>query len=154
MNSVTRRGVVFLATGCLSGYLKPAPGTFGTLAAVPLFFLCASLPIPVYCGIVAVSLVVAVVVSDAAEKLLGKKDPSIVVIDEIVGYLITMATFGPDWRYIVAGFFLFRIFDIVKPYPAGLINSKMRGGAGIVLDDVVAGIYANAVLQVVRWWGI
>ena len=142
--------VLFLATGCYSGYFPRAPGTAGTVVAVPLFFLCAAFSMPVYLIITVACVLGAIPLAAQAERMLGRSDPPQVVIDEIAGYLVAMATFGPDWRYAIAGFFVFRVMDIIKPYPAGLINSRMHGGAGIVLDDIVAGLYANMVLQLVR----
>jgi phosphatidylglycerophosphatase A len=151
MPRAARRAALFVATGGYSGYAPIAPGTAGTLVAVPVFFVCAGLGVPAYLAVCCGLCVMAIIVSGSAERQFGRKDPPQVVIDEIAGYLITMATFPPDWRYAAAGFVLFRLMDIVKPYPANRINDRMDGGAGVVLDDVVAGIYANLLLQAVRW---
>jgi phosphatidylglycerophosphatase A len=151
MHGVTRCFIIFVSTGCFSGFVPVAPGTVGTLLGIPLFFLFSSFFVP------AVSLLFTVVfiffsilVSHYAELLAEKKDPSHIVIDEIAGYLVTMATFPMQWEYVILGFFLFRILDIVKPFPADWINDNLTGGAGVVLDDVVAGLYANVILQVIR----
>ena len=91
---------------------------------------------------------IGVWVAGEAEKLLGEKDSPSIVIDEIVGYLISMAVVPTAWGFIIGGFFLFRVFDITKPWPIKQIQD-IRGGAGVVMDDIVAGIYTNIVLQIV-----
>ena len=150
MNSFRRGLVVFFSPGAFSGSIPVMPGTAGTIAAIPLFLLISLLPISLYLIITLLFVFFAVWISGNAERIFKKHDPPEVVIDEIAGYLIAMATFYPDWKYIVAGFVLFRIMDIIKPYPANRINDNLKGGQGIVLDDVVAGIYANLILQATR----
>lgn len=142
---------VFLATGAGSGFLPRAPGTWGTVAAVPLYLLLAPLSPGAYALLLVVLCAVATIVSAAAEQHFGCTDPPQVVIDEILGFLITMFLIAPDWRLLIAGFLFFRAFDIFKPFPAGWINRRVAGGWGIVLDDVVAGVYANCVLHAAVW---
>ena len=95
-------------------------------------------------------LALSIWVAHLAETVFSEKDPQIVVIDEIAGLLVAMAAVPLRPGYVVAGVVLFRLFDIMKPFPANRINDRMTGGAGIVLDDVVAGVYANLVLQAAR----
>ena len=148
MNGFSRFSVRFLASGFFSGHIPFAPGTMGTLVAIPLYLLLISiLQGWLYAGAVVALTLAAIWISGLAEKIYGCKDPQKVVIDEIVGFLLTMTAVPPSAMYIIMGFILFRLFDILKPQPAGWINDRMRGGSGIVLDDIVAGLYANIVLQ-------
>jgi len=148
MNIVGRFFVRCLASGFFSGHIPFAPGTCGTLVAIPLYLLLISaLQGWWYAGAVVVLTLAAIWISGHAEKMYGRKDPPQVVIDEIAGFMLTMIAIPPKAVYIIAGFVLFRLFDILKPQPAGWINRRMRGGSGIVLDDIVAGLYANIVLQ-------
>ncbi|MBW1854311.1 MAG: phosphatidylglycerophosphatase A, partial [Deltaproteobacteria bacterium] len=89
--------------------------------------------------------------SDKSEKIFQKKDCSYIVIDELVGFLITMFLVPFGWINIALGFFFFRFFDIIKPPPANFFNNRKKGGLDVVLDDVIAGIYSNLLLQVVRY---
>ncbi len=152
MNAFSKGIIVFISTGAFSGYAPVMPGTIGCLAGIVVYLFFSFFSVPVYLLLTIIFVIAAIRISDSAEQIFKKNDPSEVVIDEIAGYLVAMATFGPDWKLITAGFVLFRIFDIVKPYPANRINKDVHGGLGIVLDDVVAGIYANIVLQAVRFF--
>ncbi len=154
MSGVSRRAILFFSTGFYSGYAPFAPGTFGTAVAVPLYALIVRLHPALSLAITCAVIAAAFPLSELTERYLGRKDPPQVVIDEIAGYLVTMLSFPPDWRYLAAGFVVFRIMDIVKPYPADRINRSVRGGPGIVLDDIVAGIYANLILQALRLCGM
>lgn len=93
-------------------------------------------------------------VAGEAERLFGKKDCQIIVIDEVVGVFFTMFLLPPTWAYLIAGFFIFRFFDIAKPFPARWIDRNLKGGTGIVLDDIVAGIYSNLTLWLLVFLGI
>ena len=150
MSNAGRRLILFCATGFGSGYVPVAPGTAGTAVAVVLFFLLSSLPFFLYLLTTVAFTFVSIWIAHQAALSLQVKDPAQIVIDEIAGYLVTMASFPFTWPYVATGFIVFRIFDIIKPYPAGWIDRKVAGGYGIVLDDVAAGIYANVVLQVIR----
>lgn len=150
MNGFGRRLVLFLATGAYSGYFPFMPGTVGTVVGILFFAVLASLSLPLYLLTTVAFIALSVWVSEQAEQIFKKKDASQIVIDEIAGFLVTMAFLPASWKYVVAGFVLFRIFDIWKPYPANRINDNMHGGAGVVMDDIVAGIYANLVLQIAR----
>jgi phosphatidylglycerophosphatase A len=145
-----RSPVLLLATGFGAGYAPFAPGTAGSALGVLLFYLLSALPLAWYCAILVAVTLAAIWCAGRAEKILGTNDPPRVVIDEIAGQLITLAALPAHWAYMLAGFLLFRLLDIIKPWPANRINRDMHGGAGIVLDDVVAGIYANFLLQIAR----
>ncbi len=150
MNGFRRGFIVFLSTGAFSGYAPVMPGTAGTVAGVFFYLLLSHFHLPVYLLLTVLFIFFSILISDKAEHVFSKKDPPEVVIDEIAGYLITMATFSSEWKYVIGGFVLFRIMDVFKPFPANRINEKVKGGCGIVLDDVVAGVYANLCLQAAR----
>ena len=143
-----RRIVIILATWWGTGYAPVAPGTVGTIAAIPLFLLLSLLPLYLYLPCVLVIGLAACWLAGRAEHIFGEKDNRRIVIDEVVGLLITMAAVPPTWRYLLAGFVLFRIFDVLKPPPIRLIERKVKGGYGVVLDDVLAGIYAQIALRI------
>jgi phosphatidylglycerophosphatase A len=145
--------IKLLATWGGSGYAPFASGTFGTLAAIPFYLMLAKLPLPLYLLTLAAFFFLSCWVSGRAEVIFNEKDSGKIVIDEVVGYLVTMTALPFDWRYMVAGFFLFRLFDIVKPQPARWFDRKMKNGYGVVLDDVAAGIYSWLCLFVLaRFW--
>lgn len=132
-----------LSTWFGSGFFPFASGTFGTLAAVPLILLLGNLGILNRLFIVLIAIGIAVWSSDRAQDLLGKKDPSEVVIDEVAGFLLTIALLPYSVQTLCLGFFLFRFFDILKPFPIKHLE-KLKGGFGIVMDDLLAGLYACA----------
>lgn len=138
----------FLAFGFGSGLSPIAPGTFGTLAAIPLYLLIQPLSLLWYLLLVILVTVFGVWLCGRSANQLGLKDPGGIVWDEIAGFLVTMTLAPQGWQWIVIGFVLFRIFDIWKPWPIVLIDRKVEGGLGIMLDDIVAGLYALLVLQV------
>ncbi len=128
-----------------AGSVPVAPGTFGTLAAIPVYLLLARLgPVAYVIGTFAIIAVGAWASGEAAREL-GVHDHSAIVIDEVAGYLVTMAFLPVSWVSVIAGFVLFRIFDIVKPWPIGWLDGHVTGGAGIMADDLAAGAFANAV---------
>jgi phosphatidylglycerophosphatase A len=138
---------MLIATGFYSGNLPKAPGTWGSLVGLLLFFLLHALSLPVYLATVAGLFVVGSFAAGEAEKILDKSDPGEVVIDEIVGMLITMIAVPAIPLVMALGFILFRIFDIVKPFPVNFFDQRFHGGLGIMLDDVMAGIYSLIILQ-------
>ena len=142
--------IIFLATGFYAGYLPYAPGTIGSLIGVGLFFIINSLSPVYYLGVLFLLFTLGVYLSDRAEALFTKDDPSQIIFDEILGLLAAMALIPNGIGWIIAGFFLFRFFDIFKPYPIRDIEKRFNGGFGIMLDDIAAGIYANILLQGVR----
>ena len=145
------RLLMFIATGAGSGYLPKAPGTWGTLVGLLLWWPLAGLSLTAYLATVAVLFIVGVASAGAAEKILDRGDPGVVVIDEIVGVLIALAAVPLHPVAALAGFALFRLFDIAKPFPVGWADRHLHGGLGIMLDDVAAGLYALLVLHLGLW---
>ena len=134
------------------GFFPIAPGTAGSLAALALFAFVRWIGMPAFelVTIVAV-LAIGIWSADGAERALGRKDPGPVVIDEVLGMLITLALLPVSLTGVLVGFLLFRLFDVVKPYPAGRME-HLPGGYGIMLDDAMAGLYAHLVLRLCMWW--
>ncbi len=124
-----------------AGLFPKAPGTFGTICAIPLIGLLHALGGPWEALGLAATVAAAVWASDMSRRLIGKPDPRVVVVDEVAGFALTMYLLPLSWVALVLGFVLFRAFDILKPYPIRLLEG-VRGGAGIVLDDLGAGVYA------------
>ena len=142
----------FIAFGFGSGLMPFAPGTWGTLAAMPIYLLLTSTPVYFYLFATLAAFILGVFVCNKASKALGVHDYGGIVWDEIVGYLLTMFLAPPGLIWILIGFVLFRIFDIWKPYPIRLVDKQVHGGLGIMLDDVLAAIPAWAILQCLAWW--
>jgi phosphatidylglycerophosphatase A len=144
-----------VATGFGSGFAPFAPGTAGTIVAIPVYLIFSPLSWPLYLLSVLALTFLAVYVSQGAEKVFHKKDAPQIVIDEIAGFLWTMFLVSPTLWHVLLGFILFRFFDIVKVFPARLCQERLPGGYGVVFDDVVAGIYANiALLVLIKFFGI
>jgi len=140
---------MIIATGFYSGYLPKAPGTWGSLVGLLLVLLFHKFSLPFYLVVAAGLFVVGSFAAGEAEKILDNRDPGVVVIDEIVGMLIAMIAVPLTPLNMLLGFVLFRIFDIVKPFPANIFDQRFHGGLGIMLDDVVAGIYSLIALQLI-----
>jgi phosphatidylglycerophosphatase A len=145
--SIWRNPWHFLAFGFGAGAMPVAPGTFGTLVAIPLYIWLAPLPLLAYLAVVFVMLVLGIWLCHVTARDIGVHDHGGIVWDEIVGYLLTMVAAPPGWLWIVLGFILFRLFDIVKPWPIGLADKRVSGGFGIMLDDVIAALYAWLIMQ-------
>ncbi|MDZ7754596.1 MAG: phosphatidylglycerophosphatase A [Gammaproteobacteria bacterium] len=145
-----RHPLMLLALGFGTGLAPKAPGTFGTLAGVALFIPLGHLPVAAYVATVAVLLVAGITICGAAAARLGTHDHPAIVWDEVVGYLVTMIALPPSWLWMAAGFVAFRFFDILKPWPIGLLDRRVHGGLGIMLDDVLAGVFALGVLYLAR----
>ncbi|QYJ79727.1 phosphatidylglycerophosphatase A family protein [Shewanella acanthi] len=137
----------FLALGFGSGLAAKAPGTFGTLAAIPLYLLLAPLPLTWYLLLTAVSIFAGIYICDKAAKDMGVHDHGAIVWDEVAGLLITMIAAPKGVIWLVVGFALFRLFDIIKPWPIRWLDAKVEGGFGIMIDDVLAGIFAFICVQ-------
>ncbi|OPY84453.1 MAG: Phosphatidylglycerophosphatase A [Syntrophus sp. PtaU1.Bin208] len=129
-----------------TGYAPVAPGTVGTILGIPLYLALSLLSQPFHILAILALTGLAVGISQKAEALFRKKDSPHIVIDEIIGLQYTLLPAGQDVLLIFCGFLLFRFFDIVKVFPAGLVQDKLPGGYGIVADDVVAGIYGAVLL--------
>jgi phosphatidylglycerophosphatase A len=153
---VRRRLLVFLATGAYLGYAPVASGTFGTLAGVALYPAfdalrqrSLALYVVSFCGLVAA----AIVIAGEAEAVFGERDSGKITIDEIAGYIAATLFVRLSLTVVVASFLLFRFFDVVKIWPASYFDREVHGGPGVVLDDVVSGVYANLALRVLAWLG-
>lgn len=136
---------VLLAAWGPCGYSPVAPGTVGTLGALPLFWWLRHLPLPLYLVTLAGFTALAVHAADRSGRYWKVADASPIVVDEVVGYLVTMALFPWSWPGALAGAALFRLFDVSKPWPASALD-RLKSGLGVVLDDVVAGLYAAGAL--------
>jgi|TARA_B110000211_G_scaffold136842_1_gene156539 phosphatidylglycerophosphatase A len=141
--------VHFLALGFGSGLSPKAPGTFGTLAAVPLFLLMAPLSTSIYLSLLVIMSLAGIYICGKAAEDAGVPDHGAIVWDEIVGLLITMCLMPVTWQTLLVGFVLFRFFDILKPWPISFIDKNCHGGFGIMLDDIVAGIAAWACMMLI-----
>jgi phosphatidylglycerophosphatase A len=143
------RLIVFIATGCYSGMIPKAPGTWGSAFAMLPWYFCRDLSPVSYLILLVLLFLVGVIAAGSTEKILDKPDPGCIVIDEIVGMFIALALAPEHPAAWLLGFMLFRVFDISKPFPVSWFDSHMHGGLGIMLDDVIAGIYAFASLQII-----
>lgn len=143
------------AVGFGSGLAPKAPGTMGTLAAIPLYLLLTSvldLELWQYIAIVAIASVVGIYICAAASKAMGVHDHGAIVWDEIAGYGVTMIAAPQGWLWVILGFALFRFFDIVKPGPIGWLDNNTHGGFGIMVDDILAGIFAFICIQILAFF--
>ncbi len=134
--------VILAASWFGTGFSPVASGTVGTLAAIPLYLLIMRLPLPVYVMVTVVFTLCSCWISGRAEEVFGEKDSSKIVIDEVAGYLLTMVAVPGSWKTVALGFLLFRFFDVSKIPPARFFDRNMKNGCGVVLDDVVAGVYS------------
>jgi len=141
-----RHPLVFIACGFGSGASPIAPGTAGTLVAIPIYLAMSQLGLFWYLFVTAVMFLIGIYICGRAAAHFGEHDHAAIVWDEIVGYLVTMSLMPVDWRWIIAGFIVFRLFDILKPWPISWLDRHVSGGAGIMLDDVVAGLAGLTVL--------
>ncbi len=154
----SRRSLEMSATVFYLGKLPLMPGTFGTIGAIPLVFLFNLADVYGYMLLTFVFALWSVRVAEQYEQMVQDHDSKEVVIDEVVGFLVTMFWMPHTWQAFAAGFVLFRALDIFKPFPIGMIDSRAKGGFGTVADDLVAGVIANIILQFVYtqtdWLGV
>lgn len=141
-----RRVAVWLATVGGLGYAPIAPGTFGSAAGIAIYWFTRHWTTPAQFSIIIGVTLVGIWTASVAEKHFGREDPGAVVIDEVAGQLVTLALTGAGATAALAGFLLFRIFDIIKPYPANRLEA-LHGGLGIMADDLMAGVYGCVVLH-------
>ncbi|MFO8058623.1 MAG: phosphatidylglycerophosphatase A [bacterium] len=144
--------VSLAATMLCLGYAPIAPGTAGSAGAVIIYLFICQLNPYLYELLWIFLFIVSCGVAHSYFRAVGRDDPSEVVIDEAVGFLAAMFLLPPTAGYVVAAFLLFRLFDIIKPWPARYFDRKIKNGFGIVMDDVMAGVYANVVIQVFRYF--
>jgi phosphatidylglycerophosphatase A len=147
--------ILFLASGAYTGYFPVASGTVGTLVAIPLFWAFSRLQavsVPLYLAVFVAAVVFSCWIADRAEKILQEHDSHKIVIDELAGFLAATLFLAPTWPHTIVAFFAFRAFDVLKPFPASHFDRNVSGGIGVVMDDVVAGFYANLVTRLVFLW--
>ena len=146
------RAVLFVATGFFIGSIPVAPGTFGSLIGLPVCFLLSRLNFLHSLICILVFILFAIGIASAAEKILKQKDPGQIVIDEIAGLMVALAGLPFNLKTVLAGFIIFRVFDILKPFPIRILEKRVGGGSGIVLDDVLAGVYGNLIIRLVIYF--
>lgn len=145
------RLAVFVATAGYCGYFPIAPGTVGSAAGLVVYLLPYRVGSPAFeAGLILLLFAAGTWASTIAERHFGGVDPGPIVIDEVVGMLITLAFTPVGWRGALAGFVLFRVMDVVKPWPAGRFE-RLHGGLGVMADDAMAAVYANSSLRVLAW---
>ena len=142
-----RNPVHFLALGFGSGLAPKAPGTFGSLAAIPLIYLLAQPGLWLYLPLTLVACLAGAWICGHAARDMGVHDHSAIVWDEVAGMLLTMLAVPLSWSNLLVGFVLFRVFDILKPWPISYLDRHMHGGVGIMADDVLAGILACVLMH-------
>jgi phosphatidylglycerophosphatase A len=147
-----RRPHHWLAFGFGAGLAPWAPGTAGTFAAIPLYLLLQGLSPGTYLLVLVGLFLIGLWACDKAARELGGGDPGAIVWDEILGYLVTMALSPPGWTWLLLGLVLFRLLDILKPWPIGPLDRRVKGGLGILLDDLVAGAMAWGLMQGLHFW--
>ncbi|HAT8178200.1 TPA: phosphatidylglycerophosphatase A [Legionella pneumophila] len=150
-NRVWQDPIYFIAFGFGSGLMSIAPGTWGTLAAIPLYLLMIDAHWGIYLLWTVLAFALGVWVSDRVTEDLGVHDYKGIVWDEVVGYLLTMFLAPKGILWMLTGFILFRIFDIWKPQPIRVIDQRVQGGLGIMLDDVLAAVPAWCIMQILAW---
>lgn len=137
-----------IALGFGAGCVPRAPGTIGTMIGVAIYLALHSLPLVVYVVVTGVVIAAGVVVCGRAARHLGVHDHPAIVWDEVAGYLVTMCGAPAGWGWVVAGFLLFRLLDIAKPWPIRWVDRHVTGGIGIMADDLLAGLLGLVILQV------
>lgn len=147
-SQIVKDPVMLLAFGFGSGLSKKMPGTLGTVAAIPLYLALLQSNDWVYLLVTLISVGGGIWICDRAAKKLEVHDFGGIVWDEIAGFLITMIGLPLSWQSLLAGFALFRLFDVVKPWPISWLDRRVKGGFGIMIDDVVAGIFAAIVMRI------
>lgn len=148
--AVWRNPFYFIAFGFGTGAIPFAPGTFGTLMAIPFYLVLKLLPLSAYIIFTIAFAAFASWLSDSISRDTNTHDHPGMNIDEFVGFFVTMIAAPDGWQWVVIGFILFRLFDIWKPWPISYADKHIQGGFGMIFDDVLAGIYALIVLQVIH----
>jgi phosphatidylglycerophosphatase A len=144
-----------IATAGGAGYVPVAPGTAGTAVAVPLVWALSGLGWPAFLAITIAVTAIGIAAASEADRSWGTHDSGRIVIDEVAGYMVTMLPVARgDWWMLGVGFVLFRLLDQVKPPPARAIDEKMGGGAGVVLDDIAAGVWGAVIMWGLAHWGV
>lgn len=141
----------FFALGAGSGLAKKAPGTFGTAAGLPLFWLIHTQTLTTQLAIIGLLFLVGIYICDKTGKALGVSDHGSIVWDEIVAIMLVLTFTSYQWQWWLAAFLLFRLFDIWKPFPIRQCDAKVKGGLGVMLDDLLAALYAILSLKALAW---
>ena len=147
--NLREQAVAFLATGFWLGNIPFAPGTFGSLIGLPLCFVLSETELTLAAIAAVLFIFFAAWIAHAAEKIIRRKDPGCIVIDEVAGMLVTLIGLPFNPLTVAAGFIIFRILDILKPFPIRVLDKRLSGGVGVVADDVAAGIIANLLLRII-----
>jgi phosphatidylglycerophosphatase A len=150
-SAVWRNPLYFIAFGFGSGAAPFAPGTFGTLMAIPFYLVLRQLPLPAYLIFTVCFFAFSSWLCDRISRDTGTHDHPGMCIDEFVGFFVTMIAAPAGWLWIVAGFILFRLFDIWKPWPISYADEHIHGGFGMIFDDVLAGLLAMVIMQLVYY---
>lgn len=153
---IKRKVILFLVTGAGIGYFPRFPGTAATFVTIPLSLVLnqlADVSLALAVLLLIVSVGCAIWLSTQGAKILGQKDPQIIVIDEIVGFLLANFISAPHYLTLLLGFILFRFFDVAKIFPIAKLET-FPGGTGIVLDDIMAGLYTFVIVRLITWWGL
>ena len=145
---------VFAAFGFGSGLSPIVPGTMGTIAAIPFLLVFSQLAWPIYLLVVLLSVLIGIHLCDYTTKVLGVHDHGGIVWDEFVGFWVAMAFVPINWKTVLVGFVLFRFFDMVKPWPISKIDETVKGGWGIILDDILAGIATLGAVHALMYWSL
>jgi phosphatidylglycerophosphatase A len=150
--NLKEEAVVFIATGLYIGRIPLAPGTFGSLVGLPFCFILTQLKLTQAIACTVLFIFFAVWIAGCAERLLAKSDPACIVIDEIAGMVAALIGLPFNPATVVCGFIFFRVLDILKPFPIRILDKRISGGLGIVLDDIAAGIFANLLLRIIFYF--
>jgi phosphatidylglycerophosphatase A len=140
--------ISFLATWFYLGKLPKAPGTFGSLGAIPFIVLLSQMSLWLYIPVVVLFVLFGIFICQVYESQNQIHDASEIVIDEVAGMAITMAFIPITWQSLLIGFLIFRVLDISKPFPIGYLDRKVTGGFGVMVDDIVAGLISNVLMQI------
>ncbi len=143
-----QKSIIFVATGCLIGKIPFAPGTFGTIPGLVLCYFISGNSLLNTTVLIIILALFGIYISGQAEKIIKQKDPGCIVIDEIVGMAVTMIGIPFSVSTAIFGFIVFRLLDILKPFPIRYFDQKIKGGTGIVIDDVIAGCIGNIILHI------
>jgi phosphatidylglycerophosphatase A len=146
-DKVWRDPLYFIAFGFGTGTIPFAPGTFGTLIAIPIYLLMRPLSWELYLVLTLLIIALSVWICNKVTREIGVQDHQGMCLDEIVGYLVTLFHAPLGWGWMLSGFLLFRLFDIWKPWPISYVDQHIHGGFGIILDDVLAGAASCAIIQ-------
>ena len=141
----------FFALGFGSGLAAKAPGTCGTLVAIPLFWALTFTPVPIHFITITSLFLIGIAICEQTSKALGASDHSSIVWDEIIAFMLVLEFTPRTWQWWVIAFVLFRLFDIWKPFPIRQCDASLKGGFGVMFDDVLAAVYAIACLKGLQW---